>query len=100
MSARLRFFQQQDRFLTQIRIGVYELLEMDERLTGAIQREDLDEFNRAAAEKEDYVPLGRRALGYAITGLTTLEEVMRIAGGLVEEPDPIAFAEAEARTGT
>ncbi len=82
------------------RIGVYELLEMDPRLTGAIQREDLDEFNRAAAENEGYVPLGRRALGYAITGLTTLEEVMRIAGGLVEEPDPIAFAEAEAGTGT
>jgi MSHA biogenesis protein MshE len=70
------------------RLGVYEILEMDARLTRAIQREDLDEFNQAAAETESYVPLGRRALGYAITGLTTLEEVMRIAGGLIEEPDP------------
>jgi len=70
------------------RLGVYELLEMDARLTRAIQREDLDEFNQAAAETESYVPLVRRALGYAINGLTTLEEVMRIAGGLIEEPDP------------
>ena len=87
------------------RIGVYELLEMDARLTGAIQREDLAEFNQAAAEKESYVPLGRRALGYAITGLTTVDEVMRISGGLLEEKEtamsgPAANAEAALETGT
>jgi MSHA biogenesis protein MshE len=70
------------------RLGVYELLEMDARLTGAMQREDLDEFNQAAANKKSYIPLGRRALGYAITGLTTLEEVIRIAGSLEEEQQP------------
>jgi MSHA biogenesis protein MshE len=69
------------------RIGVYELLEMDARLIGAMQREDLDEFARVAANKESYVPLGRRALGYAITGLTTVDEVMRIAGSLLEEEE-------------
>jgi MSHA biogenesis protein MshE len=81
------------------RIGVYELLEMDANLTRAMQREDLDEFNQAAAAKKSYVPLGRRALGYAITGLTTLEEVIRIAGNVEEEPQPTvsgSSAEAEA----
>ena len=87
------------------RLGVYEILEMDASLTRAMQREDLDEFNRAAAEKKSYVPLGRRALGYAITGLTTLEEVIRIAGSLEEEQQPTvsspsADAEAALQTGT
>jgi MSHA biogenesis protein MshE len=67
------------------RIGVYELLEMDANLTRAIQREDLDEFSEIAKRKKSYIPLGRRALGYAITGLTTVDEVMRIAGGLADE---------------
>ena len=70
------------------RIGVYELLEMDSRLTGAIQREDLDEFQIAAEQKKSYVPLGRRALDYAIAGVTSLDEVMRITGGLDEEIEP------------
>ena len=70
------------------RIGVYELLEMDSRLTGAIQREDLDEFLKAADKKKSYVPLGRRALDYAIAGVTSLDEVMRITGGLDEETEP------------
>ncbi len=70
------------------RIGVYELLEMDSRLTGAIQREDLDEFLKAADEKKSYVPLGRRALDYAIAGVTSLDEVMRITGGLDEDAEP------------
>ena len=87
------------------RLGVYELLEMDAQLTGALQREDLDEFNQAAAAKKGYVPLGRRALGYAINGLTTLEEVIRIAGTLEEEEQPVetgstVAAEAALQTGT
>jgi MSHA biogenesis protein MshE len=88
------------------RLGVYELLEMDAELTGAMQREDLDEFNQVAANKKGYVPLGRRALGYAITGLTTLEEVIRIAGSLEEEQQPTESgssaggAEAELQTST
>jgi len=70
-----------------------------------MQREDLDEFNQAAAEKKSYVPLGRRALGYAITGLTTLEEVIRIAGSLEEEEQAVetgstVAAEAALQTGT
>ncbi len=74
------------------RIGVYELLEMDSRLTGAIQREDLGEFLKAAKEKKGYVPLGRRALHYAITGVTSLDEVMRITGGLDEDIQPTVSA--------
>ena len=87
------------------RVGVYELLEMDAKLTGAIQREDLGEFIKAAGEKQSYVPLGHRALGYAVAGITSLDEVMRITGGLVEDDDPSvseqsAEAEPAPETGT
>ena len=78
------------------RIGVYELLEMDSRLTGAIQREDLDEFLKAADEKKSYVPLSRRALDYAIAGVTSLEEVMRLSGGLEDDGDSTLFEQSAA----
>ena len=64
------------------RIGVYELLEMDAPLTEAMRREDIDEFTKVAYNKSDYVPLARCALDYAIEGVTTLDEVIRMAGGL------------------
>jgi MSHA biogenesis protein MshE len=69
------------------RIGVYELLEMDAELIAAIRREDLDEFSKVADKKQSYVPLGRRALEYAIAGVTSLDEVMRLSGGLEEDDD-------------
>ncbi len=64
------------------RIGVYEMLEMDNGLTDALRREDLGEFVSLAAKKRSYVPLVNCALDYAIEGVTSLEEVIRIAGGL------------------
>ena len=69
------------------RIGVFELLEMDSKLTDAIQREDLSDFLKAVASKKSYVPLSHRALDYAIEGVTSFEEVIRIAGGLGDETE-------------
>ena len=63
------------------RIGVYELLEMDSGLTDALRREDLSEFTALAAQKKSYVPLVRCALDYAIDGITTVDEVIRVVGG-------------------
>jgi MSHA biogenesis protein MshE len=64
------------------RIGVYELLDMDEGLTDALRREDLSEFVSLAERKKSYVPLVNCALDYAISGVTSLEEVLRVAGGM------------------
>ena len=76
------------------RIGVYELLELDQRLTDALRREDLAAFNEHAANKDDYVPLVRCALDYAVDGITTVDEVIRVVGGLdgkhfdvIDEPE-------------
>jgi MSHA biogenesis protein MshE len=69
------------------RIGVYELLEMDDGLTDALRREDLSEFVSLAEQKRSYVPLVNCALDYAISGVTSLEEVLRVAGGMDGEID-------------
>lgn len=69
------------------RIGVYELLEMDSRLTDAIQREDPAAFEKAVAKKKSYVPLTHCALEYAIEGITSIEEVIRVTGGLDEDDE-------------
>lgn len=69
------------------RIGVYELLEMDDRLTDAIQREDPGAFEKAVAKKKSYVPLTHCALEYAIEGITSIEEVIRVTGGLDEDDE-------------
>ncbi|MCP5093306.1 MAG: Flp pilus assembly complex ATPase component [Gammaproteobacteria bacterium] len=70
------------------RIGVYELLEMDSGLTDALRREDLSDFVSLAAQKKSYVPLVNCALDYATSGITSLEEVIRIAGGPDGEYEP------------
>ncbi|MDH3531981.1 MAG: GspE/PulE family protein [Gammaproteobacteria bacterium] len=78
------------------RIGVYELLEMDAGLTDALRREDLSEFIALAGRKRSYVPLVNCALDYAAAGVTSLEEVVRVAGGL--DIDDESYADAVAPT--
>ncbi|MGB5739875.1 MAG: ATPase, T2SS/T4P/T4SS family [Woeseia sp.] len=64
------------------RIGVYELLEVDAKLTDLIRKEDLDGFLKACEEKASYVPLDQCALDYARDGVISLDEAIRIAGGV------------------
>ncbi len=64
------------------RIGVYELIEMDSKLTEALRNEDLDAFISLATRKDNFVSLASCALDYAIKGITSVEEVIRVTGGL------------------
>ena len=64
------------------RIGVYELLEVDADLTDKIRRQDLDGFMEAAHATKSYVPLGRSAIGYALSGITSIDEAIRVTGGI------------------
>ena len=64
------------------RVGVYELLEMDASLADALRQEDLSLFTQLAQEKPSYVPMADCALDYAIAGITTLDEVVRLAGAV------------------
>ncbi|MBT8121205.1 MAG: GspE/PulE family protein, partial [Gammaproteobacteria bacterium] len=62
------------------RIGVYELLVMDSTLAGALRDEDQNAFQQAASEQAGYRPLVENALDYARSGITTIEEVIRLCG--------------------
>jgi MSHA biogenesis protein MshE len=62
------------------RIGVHELLEIDHNLSEALRAGDSNKFADAAAKQKNFKPLAIAAFEYALAGVTSLEEVFRIAG--------------------
>jgi len=75
------------------RIGVYELLEFDDTLSQSLSEGDSAAFSRQAGRARGYQPLNMVALKYAIEGVTTMEEVLRISADL----DIFLDAESEAK---
>lgn len=69
------------------RIGVYEYLEPNEPMLAALRRDDAEAFTRAARASPHYRPLVDSALDYALQGITSLSEVLRLAGELDEAED-------------
>ncbi len=67
------------------RMGVYELLEMNSELAETLRRDDTQGFVEAANRAPGYQPLINVAHEYAAQGLTTLEEVLKLAGQSREE---------------
>ncbi|KXS52128.1 MAG: MSHA bioproteinis protein MshE [Marinobacter sp. T13-3] len=61
------------------RVGVYEMLEMNEDMLDALRRKDVSDFTRAARKSEFFRPLGQCAMDYALQGVTSLQEVSRVA---------------------
>ena len=64
------------------RIGIYELLEMDEAMISAMRRNSADEFASAAKQHPRFRPLELCALDYARQGITSLDEVFRVSASL------------------
>ena len=62
------------------RIGVFEMLVMNEELANALRRADAAEFVRAAKRTKGYQPLVTSALADAAKGITSLAEVLRVLG--------------------
>jgi MSHA biogenesis protein MshE len=62
------------------RVGVFELLEMNEALANCLRRGDTVEFGLRARERSGFRPLVLNALDYALAGRTTLSEVMALSG--------------------
>ena len=67
------------------RIGVYELLEMDEPMIAALRRNDPQSFAEAAQRNPHYRPLAACALDYALAGVTSVEEVLKVCATLTDE---------------
>ncbi len=73
------------------RMGVYELLDMTPKLAEALRHDDSQLFVEEAERTPGYQPLVMVAHQPAVAGLTTIEEMQRLAGHvaddvLVEEP--------------
>lgn len=66
------------------RVGVYELLEMDEELSALLQRGDSAGFTVAARLQPDFISLRRSAVEMAARGVTTMDQVLRVTYGVVE----------------
>jgi len=62
------------------RIGVYELVEINEEMADMLRQEDSVGFSRTAKNDPGYTSFTQCAIDYMENGLTTLEEVLRISG--------------------
>ncbi len=60
------------------RIGVFELLEMNEPMMAALKRDDTEAFTQAAKLHPEFRPLALAAFDYAKLGITSVEEVLRL----------------------
>ena len=60
------------------RIGVFELLEIDDNLMSSLKNDDTDGFAVAARQNLNYRPLAAVALDYALQGLTSVSEVLKL----------------------
>jgi len=69
------------------RVGVFELLEINEPMADALRRNDSSGFTKAAMASPDFKPLSYVALEYAAQGVTSLEEVFRVAEQIDEVAD-------------
>lgn len=70
------------------RIGVYELLEVDDTLAHILAREDAAAFQANAPKAKGFTRLDYVGLAYARQDITTIEEVMRISSDIGDEIDP------------
>ncbi|SIS87494.1 GspE/PulE family protein [Neptunomonas antarctica] len=71
------------------RIGIFELLEINDEMADALRRNDNAAFARAAKKSEGYQPLVVSALALASKGITSLDEVFRVT----EQMDESVFME-------
>ncbi len=69
------------------RIGVFEILVLSEALADALRRSDASDFVKIAKQTPGYKPLVVCALEFAVQGITSLEEVFRVAEQIDESSD-------------
>jgi MSHA biogenesis protein MshE len=69
------------------RLGVFELLVLNDALSDALRRSDSSDFVRIAKKTPGYQPLVVSALKDAAKGITSLEEVLRVAEQVDESAD-------------
>ena len=76
------------------RIGIFELLEINGEMSSAIRDGDTSLLTKLATADPNYTRLYESAIGYAQKGLTTIEEVARVA----EQVEESEFAIRQGRS--
>lgn len=74
------------------RIGVFELLVLNDALSDALRRSNSADFVTTAKKTPGYQPLVISALKFAIQGITSLDEVFRVAEQVDESQDFMSVA--------
>jgi MSHA biogenesis protein MshE len=74
------------------RVAIYELLELNRDQADAVRRNDLVQFARITAARQDYEPLTRSAVELAARGVTTIAEAMSAVSGINDEVETVASA--------
>ncbi|WP_144212308.1 GspE/PulE family protein [Shewanella donghaensis] len=72
------------------RIGIFELLELDEAMVDAMRTGNPQDFARAAKLSPSFIPLADSAFEYLFNGMTTIEEVAK----LVEDVNEILMPDS------
>lgn len=67
------------------RVGVFEILEVNAPMAEGLRENNVTKFRQEAEKTALFRPLTHWALDYAIQGLTSIDEVYRIAGELEDE---------------
>lgn len=67
------------------RIGVFEMLDVNQAMAEALRDNDINGFTRAARASAHFRPLSQAALDYALQGVSTLEEVMKVSAQVEDE---------------
>jgi len=75
------------------RIGVFEFLELDDELADALRRENTSDFIKAAKCSSKYRPFSQHAMEFALQGMTTLEEVLRVSNAIEEIENETSIGE-------
>ena len=81
------------------RIGVYELLNFDQELSDVLAHGDSASFTRHARNMRGFRSLNEVALQFAMEGITTMEEVLRISADIDALTDEQIYGQPESDAG-
>jgi len=77
------------------RIGVFEILELDEAMIDAMRTGNPQDFARAAYLSPNFTPLAVSAFKYLAEGMTTIEEVSKLVEDLNDNESPVSMRQPQ-----
>ncbi len=69
------------------RIGVFEMLEINNEMAEMLRTVNINGFSKAVEKSPNFQPLRFSAFEFAMEGVTTMEEVMRVSAQIEDDPE-------------